>query len=273
MLRHLTYTLIDAARVSEQMAVAKELNKRHDSLYRGGSEASLAEVAPYIFQFAHPTLFSTWFLKKGWGDAWGVMIKSSWPLSELHKHFRKFLLVKTEDGQELYFRFYDPRVLRIFLPTCDAAQIREFFGGAIDYFMVEDEDPAYALRFSHQNGVLQTERFAVKDEIAALPEPEQLPPLDEDPLPPEAIAALKEQGIILPEGATASMLEAVLAKTIAEAQQSESAPTLDAAPVVQPTAPTATKATPSPAPSLIPAAPSAIPEPATKTKTKWNTFE
>ncbi|HRO43103.1 MAG TPA: DUF4123 domain-containing protein, partial [Flavipsychrobacter sp.] len=81
---------------------------------------------------------------------------------ELHKHFRKFLLVKTEDEQELYFRFYDPRVLRIFLPTCDQGQIREFFG-AVDYFLMEDEDPEFAIRYWHENGILRTKQYRKQD--------------------------------------------------------------------------------------------------------------
>jgi hypothetical protein len=179
-----------------QIEEAQLRNKAHDSLYRGTSNEKLSGVAPYLFQFAHPTPFSNWFLKSGWGDSWGLMVKSSWPLPELHKHFRKFLMVQTEDGQELYFRFYDPRVLRIFLPTCDAVQIRELFGEAIDAFVMEDEDPAFALRFRHENGILKTERFPVADIIAALPEPEPLPPPAEDPLPPETIAYMKEHGLL-----------------------------------------------------------------------------
>ncbi len=57
----------------------------------------------------------------------------------------------------MYFRFYDPRVLRIFLPTCDRSQILEFFG-PVKIFICEDEDPEHILLFSHQNGELVTDR-------------------------------------------------------------------------------------------------------------------
>jgi hypothetical protein len=77
---------------------------------------------------------------------------------ELYKHFRRFLTVNTEDGQKLYFRYYDPRVLRVFLPTCDSAQLSEFFG-SIKYFFAEDEDPEFILRFSLQNRTLLTDRL------------------------------------------------------------------------------------------------------------------
>jgi hypothetical protein len=154
----LTHILLDAARMGIKMEEAMQLESAYDSLYRGRSEENLAAVAPYIFRFASGSPFGEWYTENGWGDSWGILLKSSWPMHELHKHFRKFLLVKTEEGKELYFRFYDPRVLRIFLPTCDETQIREFFG-PVDYFIVEDEDPAYALKFWHENAVLKTQRL------------------------------------------------------------------------------------------------------------------
>lgn len=163
MLHHINHILLDAARMGLAMQEAKEKNPAHDSLYRGRSEESMSEVAPYIFQFDAKADFGKWYMEKGWGDSWGVMLRSPLPLQELHKHFRKFLLVKTEDGQELYFRFYDPRVLRIFLPTCDKEQVTEFFG-FINYFLMEDEDPDYALRFWQENGILKTERLK-KEEL------------------------------------------------------------------------------------------------------------
>ena len=108
------YILLDAARLADEINRAKELNPNFDSLYRGQSEESLASVAPYIFQVEKGEEFERWYFEKGWGDSWGVLVFSNEDMKSLHKHFRKFLMVKTEDGEELYFRFYDPRVLRIF---------------------------------------------------------------------------------------------------------------------------------------------------------------
>ena len=162
MLQFINYILLDAARMESNMDTAQKLNSSFDSLYRGGSEESLSGVAPYLFSFKHDTLFTSWFIEKGWGDSWGLMVKTSLPMQEVHKHFRKFLLVKTEDGEELYFRFYDPRVLRIFLPTCDRDQIFEFFG-KIDYFFMEDEDPAWAIKFWQENGQLRQSKIAKED--------------------------------------------------------------------------------------------------------------
>ena len=243
MLQHTNFILLDAARMGALIEEARLRSKVNDCLYRGQSEAALSGVAPHLFQYAHTTDFARWYLTSGWGDSWGVLLKSSWPFTELHKHFRKFLLIKAEDGQELYFRFYDPRVLRLFLPTCDTGQIRELFGGAIDYFIVEDEDPDFALRFSHQNGLLQTERFSVKDMIAALPMPVPLPPPPEDPLPPETIAALEAQGINLAElGMSSTVAQA-------EAKPKEAAPA-----------------------QAAPTNPDVVSHPP-KPKTKWNLFE
>src|SRR5436190_8927324 len=159
MLQRATHILLDGARMKIHLDEAKARNKAHDCLYRGASIQTLISVAPYIFQFAWGTPFANWYAHEGWGKSWGLLVKSSWPMPELHKHFRQFLKVQTEAGQSLYFRFYDPRVLRTFLPTCNAQQLRDFFGQAIDYFIVEDEDPAYAIRFWHENGILKSDRF------------------------------------------------------------------------------------------------------------------
>lgn len=161
-----THLLLDAACMGEHMDTAKEHNKQHDCLYRGGKEERLSVAAPYIFQFSCPTTFSDWFMDEGWGRSWGVLFRSSWSLPDMHRHFRKLLIVTSQQGRQLYFRFYDPRVLRTYLPTCNAAELREFFG-PIDYFLMEDQDPAFALRFWQAGGVLNTQRSKL-DEAAGV---------------------------------------------------------------------------------------------------------
>jgi hypothetical protein len=47
-------------------------------------------------------------------------------------------MVVDEDDQRLYFRFYDPAVLRDFVPTCSVRQRSELFG-ELDVFIVEGD--------------------------------------------------------------------------------------------------------------------------------------
>jgi len=101
-------------------------------------------------------------MEHGWGNSWGIPFRSTYEMPDLHKHFRKFLKVDTEDGQQMYFRFYDPRVLRIFLPNSEAGQVREFFG-PVEYFIAEDEDPATFTKYSQINGALKTQRTTLAD--------------------------------------------------------------------------------------------------------------
>lgn len=153
------FLLLDAARMDNAMDKARELNPDlgHQSLYRSkiSTDEVLPVVAPYLFTFPHSQDFSIFILNEGWGNSWGVFIDSEFSFDILYNHLRRFLLVKTEDGKELYFRFYDPRVLRVFLPTCDRSQLEEFFG-PVDRYIMEDEDPERVVIFSLDNGVLKT---------------------------------------------------------------------------------------------------------------------
>ena len=155
------FALFDAARMGPWMEQAKEIHPAHASLYRGRSEAVLAPFAPHLFRFDSDTELSRWFFTHGWGQAWGIFCCSSASADELLRHFRRFLKVGLEDGKPFYFRFYDPRVLRGFLPTCGAEQLRLFFG-LIDYFWVEDEDPDFGLYywFDAERGELVTHRVS-----------------------------------------------------------------------------------------------------------------
>jgi hypothetical protein len=56
------------------------------------------------------------------------------------------LTVKDEDDRLLYFRFYDPRVLRVFIPTCTPEESADLFG-PISRFVVEGEDLDHPLQF------------------------------------------------------------------------------------------------------------------------------
>ena len=151
------YVLLDAARLGDELDAVLESNKNHVNLYQGSSALTLSRYAPYLFLYEEDSAFSSKILKEGWGQSWGIMVNAAQPQQVLRAHFRKFLIVLNHKMEELYFRFYDPRVLRVFLPTCDGDQLKEFFG-PVRQFTCEDKDPDYALLFSLEDGALITER-------------------------------------------------------------------------------------------------------------------
>ncbi len=59
-------------------------------------------------------------------------------------------MVKDPDGNRLFFRFYDPRIFKTFLPTCNGDQLAEVFGPVICY-MQEENEPDTLLKFRQKN--------------------------------------------------------------------------------------------------------------------------
>ncbi len=68
--------------------------------------------------------------------------------------------MQREGGGTLLFRYYDPRVLRIFLPTCTPAELREFFG-PLSRLYAEAEGGQELLEFSQAAGKLAVRQHAV----------------------------------------------------------------------------------------------------------------
>jgi hypothetical protein len=74
-------------------------------------------------------------IREGWDKNWGIYLICEKPFLELRTHFRHFLMVQAEGFEHrMYFRFYDPRVLQTFLPTCSPEQRQQFFGPILRFF-------------------------------------------------------------------------------------------------------------------------------------------
>lgn len=146
------YAIVDGARAEQASAQAAEAETEYCCLYRGELDPELAKAAPYLVKLTPELPFTAWLLR-GWGESWGIFVESAADLRILRRHFRTFLMVYDEDGKPLYFRYYDPRVLRAFLPTCNADDLKVLFGPVDDYLM-ESEDGAEVLRFAVADGNL-----------------------------------------------------------------------------------------------------------------------
>lgn len=154
------FALLDAARDPRILSLLKSSDAQYQSLYNGASEVQLAEVAPYLVEFSPSDPFLEQVIRYGWGKAWGIFCLSSYPFMELRRHFRHFLIVQTPEGEFEYFRFYDPSVLKVFLPVCHFIEIRHFFG-PIDAYLIEDDSPSVLLRFEREEDYLRIDRFTL----------------------------------------------------------------------------------------------------------------
>jgi pSer/pThr/pTyr-binding forkhead associated (FHA) protein len=148
------FAILDAARDPLILARLMSCQEQYQSLYEGTKGESLAESAPYLVSLPPRSPFLEMLVREGWGNSWGVYLTSLEPFDEVRKHLRRFLTVKTEEGKELLFRYYDPRVLRVFLPTCNPAELKQFFG-PIRCFWMEDGDPSNQHDFKFDGRLLQ----------------------------------------------------------------------------------------------------------------------
>lgn len=155
-----SYSILDAARADVIYPKLLDSDVRKICLFHGAKADELATVAPYLVHLKRDDSFTDWLMNHGWGKSWGIFLQSFATLDELQRHFRKFLMVYDEEGAPLYFRFYDPRVLRVYLPTCNAAEIKTVFG-PVESFVVEEEDPSVLLHFSRAGEELQKEKVSL----------------------------------------------------------------------------------------------------------------
>ncbi len=147
------YAILDGASVPGLREKLYAYEPQHECLYRGELEPDMAEVAPYLVLLDRKSAFTAWVLTQGWGKHWGIFAVSRASLPDLRKHFRRFLTVHDAGGRPLLFRYYDPRVLRVYLPTCNAEELQAMFGPVLCYIL-EAENPQELLRLQFDSGKL-----------------------------------------------------------------------------------------------------------------------
>jgi hypothetical protein len=148
-----SYALLDAARDEQIYRSLLTADCNWACLYRGDAAARMAEVAPYLVQLDRDSRFTQWLLTGGWAKNWGIFIRAGVDLEILRNHFRRFVMAQLPDGRNVYFRFYDPRVLRAYLPTCTDVELTAIFG-PVDRYAMENEHGDALLTFEQSDGIL-----------------------------------------------------------------------------------------------------------------------
>lgn len=155
------YTILDGASIPDLLDMFEEFEPVRVCLFRGVYDLELAATAPYLVQLEVDAPFTEKVLAEGFGEHWGIFVTvpEATPFLDLRKHFRELVRVCLPDGDTALFRFYDPRVCNVFLPTCDQEQLRDFFG-PVDRYLAENKSESEAsfelLEYSLENGVLRS---------------------------------------------------------------------------------------------------------------------
>jgi hypothetical protein len=135
------FAVLDAAHEEKIIPLLQTHVDESSCLYEGLDAEVLAEVAPYIVRFQADSPLLERLLSQGFGKAWGIYLQAKAPLREVRAHLRRLLVVTQEqDGSPMFFRFFDPRVLRAFLPIATARQVDQL-SGPITRFFAEDRGP------------------------------------------------------------------------------------------------------------------------------------
>ena len=150
------WAVLDCARGSRVYLALLESNLEFRCLYSGRLPRSLEMVAPQLVELFPGHRLTSRLLDEGWGQAWGIFLRVSDP-PNLRHHLRKFLKVSDEDGRRLLFRYYDPRVIRAYLPTCRAEELRRVIGGPLAGIAVESADANSLLDFGVESAGLKVQ--------------------------------------------------------------------------------------------------------------------
>jgi hypothetical protein len=134
------YAVLDAARAERVLWLLQESIDEHKNLYEGTEGRALDDVAPYLVRFQRGSSLLRRLLLGGWGDAWGVFFRSNEHPKEVRRQLRRFLMVLDDAKSErMYFRFYDPRVMREFYQVATNRQRAELLHG-MSRMVLEAED-------------------------------------------------------------------------------------------------------------------------------------
>ncbi len=126
------YAVLDACDNPDVQAKVKELGPDlAPCLYHGVTDERTLAAAPYLVRLDATLL--PWVQETLWSRPWGILLVSKADRATVRHHLRKLLVVKGPDHQALYFRFYDPRVLKTYLPMLSRNDLDEVFGPVLAY--------------------------------------------------------------------------------------------------------------------------------------------
>ncbi len=123
-----TYALMDCALDSTIYPTIQASGCPVACLYADDWQKNFGDIAPHLVELTPSAKFSTELLGWDWYGNWGYFVQSQETLDQLSAAFAPLATVKMPDGATSFFRYFDPRVIRVFLAQADSAGLTAIFG-------------------------------------------------------------------------------------------------------------------------------------------------
>jgi len=130
------YAVVDGCAAPAVSDLARSLGPdRAACLYLGEAATNYGDKAPYLLR-VDAALAAT-LGDRASDPAWGCFVVSANGFEAVRRHLRGWLTVSSPQGEAWLFRFWDPRLLPVFLRASQPDELNAFFG-PIDAFAVTD---------------------------------------------------------------------------------------------------------------------------------------
>jgi hypothetical protein len=132
----------------------------YSCLYSGDIPFELEVAAPHLVQLEYEDKVTRSLIERSWGRSWGTFLRCDARMERLRRHLRSLLVVRSWSGERMMFRYYDPRVLRVYLRTCTSDELKTVYGPVQQYF-TESETGETLTRFEVKTGKLVADELDV----------------------------------------------------------------------------------------------------------------
>jgi hypothetical protein len=130
------FAIVDPCETPEILEKTAEIGSKAIPLFQGTRYEHYTSVSPYLVS-VDPQVCD-WIFVALRDTCWGIFLLTKANAAELYQHFQQFLSVQLPDGSVCFFRYYDPRILKVYLRSCNVHELAEFFGPVRGFGILEE---------------------------------------------------------------------------------------------------------------------------------------
>lgn len=138
MIRH--YAIVCGASAPGLLRQAMRFDARLHPLLKGELDDATRRMSPYLIPLGDDgDAMTRWLLRRIGRRPIGVFCEADCGRQLLLEQVRRLLTVRTPEGDDVMFRFYDPTVFSVLVPSFNRKQLMEIFGPALAWSHLDYE--------------------------------------------------------------------------------------------------------------------------------------